>query len=50
MPEVVHQRERHDPAEENRRGKQHSSLWLENPSGLFADWNPKVVCSGATDA
>jgi hypothetical protein len=22
----------------------HVWLWKENPSGLFADWNPRVVC------
>lgn len=22
----------------------HAWVWLENPSGLFADWNPKVRC------
>ncbi len=22
----------------------HAWIWLENPSGLFADWNPKVSC------
>jgi len=22
----------------------HAWVWLDNPSGLFADWNPKVVC------
>ena len=23
----------------------HAWVWLDNPSGLFADWNPKVKCS-----
>jgi len=22
----------------------HVWIWLENPSGLFADWNPRVTC------
>jgi hypothetical protein len=22
----------------------HAWVWTENPSGLFADWNPRVVC------
>jgi hypothetical protein len=23
----------------------HAWVWLDNPSGLNADWNPKVTCS-----
>ncbi len=26
----------------------HAWLWKENPSGLFADWNPKVTCQHAS--
>jgi len=22
----------------------HAWVWTDNPSGLFADWNPKVRC------
>ena len=28
----------------------HVWLWKENPSGLFAPWNPRVTCSGTSDA
>lgn len=27
--------------------KLHIWLWRQNPSGMFADWNPKVSCSNA---
>jgi hypothetical protein len=27
----------------------HAWVWKENPSGIFADWNPKVNCSQTTD-
>jgi hypothetical protein len=27
----------------------HAWVWRENPSGMFADWNPKVDCANATD-
>jgi hypothetical protein len=23
---------------------EHAWVWTENPSGLFADWNPNVSC------
>jgi hypothetical protein len=26
----------------------HVWLWRENPSGLYADWNPNVSCTNAT--
>ncbi|MGH9793545.1 MAG: hypothetical protein ACRD5G_02120 [Candidatus Acidiferrales bacterium] len=26
----------------------HVWVWTENPSGLFADWNPRVKCHGKT--
>jgi hypothetical protein len=26
----------------------HVWLWRANPSGMFADWNPKVSCAGAS--
>jgi len=28
----------------------HMWVWKENPSGLFADWNPRVQCPGAAAA
>ncbi len=28
----------------------HAWVWKENPSGMFASWNPKVTCENATDA
>lgn len=28
----------------------HAWVWEENPSGIFADWNPRVTCENATDA
>ena len=27
----------------------HAWVWKENPSGMFADWNPRVNCSNTTD-
>jgi hypothetical protein len=27
----------------------HAWVWKENPSGMFADWNPKVNCEHTTD-
>jgi len=27
----------------------HAWVWDENPSGMFADWNPRVNCSNTTD-
>ena len=27
----------------------HAWVWAENPSGMFADWNPRVNCSNTTD-
>lgn len=26
----------------------HAWVWSENPSGMFADWNPRVTCENAT--
>lgn len=26
----------------------HAWVWSENPSGMFADWNPRVTCDNAT--
>jgi hypothetical protein len=26
----------------------HVWVWEENPSGLFANWNPRVTCKHAT--
>lgn len=28
----------------------HAWAWEENPSGIFADWNPRVTCEDAPDA
>ena len=28
----------------------HAWIWRDNPSGMFADWNPKVVCPTTTGA
>jgi hypothetical protein len=28
----------------------HAWVWKENPSGMFASWNPTVTCANATDA
>lgn len=28
----------------------HVWIWRQNPSGLFADWNPKVSCEHASEA
>jgi hypothetical protein len=28
----------------------HAWVWKENPSGMFASWNPSVTCANATDA
>jgi hypothetical protein len=22
----------------------HAWIWMNNPSGMFADWNPKITC------
>jgi hypothetical protein len=27
----------------------HAWVWAENPSGMFADWNPRVTCEFAPD-
>lgn len=27
----------------------HAWVWRENPSGMFADWNPRVTCANAPD-
>jgi hypothetical protein len=27
----------------------HVWIWKENPSGLFAPWNPRVTCKNTTD-
>jgi hypothetical protein len=27
----------------------HAWVWRENPSGIFASWNPRVTCEHATD-
>ncbi len=27
----------------------HAWVWKENPSGMFAPWNPKVTCENTTD-
>jgi hypothetical protein len=27
----------------------HAWVWKENPSGVFADWNPRVDCAHTTD-
>jgi hypothetical protein len=32
------------PAPSLRLWYLHVWVWLENPSGLFADWNPRVKC------
>jgi hypothetical protein len=32
------------PADNLRLWYLHMWIWRENPSGLFADWNPKVKC------
>jgi hypothetical protein len=32
------------PAPSLRLWYLHVWVWLENPSGLFADWNPRVIC------
>jgi hypothetical protein len=26
----------------------HAWVWKDNPSGIFADWNPRVTCEHAT--
>jgi hypothetical protein len=26
----------------------HAWVWRENPSGIFADWNPRVTCENTT--
>jgi hypothetical protein len=28
----------------------HAWVWRDNPSGVFANWNPRVGCDNATDA
>ena len=28
----------------------HAWVWEHNPSGMFADWNPRVTCAFATSA
>ena len=28
----------------------HAWVWKENPSGIFASWNPRVTCENATEA
>jgi hypothetical protein len=28
----------------------HAWVWAENPSGMFASWNPRVTCENATEA
>jgi hypothetical protein len=28
----------------------HAWVWKDNPSGIFADWNPRVSCVNAADA
>lgn len=28
----------------------HAWVWEENPSGMFASWNPRVTCDNATEA
>ena len=35
------------PAPRLRLWYLHVWIWLENPSGLFADWNPRVTCEHA---
>jgi len=27
----------------------HAWVWQENPSGMFADWNPRVTCANTAD-
>jgi hypothetical protein len=38
------------PAPSLRIWYRHVWVWLENPSGLFADWNPRVECRAPAPA
>ncbi|MEO6529279.1 MAG: hypothetical protein ABIP93_21855, partial [Gemmatimonadaceae bacterium] len=33
------------PFEQGKFWYLHTWVWLDNPAGLHADWNPKVACS-----
>ena len=58
IPYVFHSRDAAPPVLFGQEFKQndtfqlwglHAWVWDENPSGMFADWNPRVNCSNTTD-
>ena len=58
IPYAFHGREEAPPVLFGRQFKQndvfqlwglHAWVWKHNPSGMFADWNPKVNCDNTTD-
>ncbi|MEA2763801.1 MAG: hypothetical protein QOK07_205 [Gemmatimonadaceae bacterium] len=59
IPYTFHSRESAPPVLFGQEFKQndtfklwglHAWVWKENPSGMFASWNPKVTCENATNA
>jgi hypothetical protein len=59
IPYTFHSRESAPPVLFGQEFKQndtfqlwglHAWVWKENPSGMFASWNPKVTCANAVDA